>query len=37
MAVNPHLVHLERKIKSRNARIGIVGLGYVGLMLACPR
>ena len=34
MAVNPHLVDLERKIKSRSARIGIVGLGYVGLPLA---
>jgi UDP-N-acetyl-D-glucosamine dehydrogenase len=28
------LVDLERKIKSRSARIGIVGLGYVGLPLA---
>ncbi len=34
MAVNPHLVDLERKIKNRSARIGIVGLGYVGLPLA---
>ena len=25
---------LERKIKSRTARVGIVGLGYVGLPLA---
>ncbi len=34
MAVNSQLVALERKIKSRSARIGIVGLGYVGLPLA---
>ena len=34
MAVNPHRVDLERKIKNRGARIGIVGLGYVGLPLA---
>jgi UDP-N-acetyl-D-glucosamine dehydrogenase len=34
MAVNPRFVALERKIKSRSARIGIVGLGYVGLPLA---
>jgi len=34
MNVNPHFVALERKIKSRTARIGIVGLGYVGLPLA---
>ncbi len=25
---------LERKIKSRTARVGIIGLGYVGLPLA---
>jgi UDP-N-acetyl-D-glucosamine dehydrogenase len=34
MAVSPRLVALERKIKNRTARIGIVGLGYVGLPLA---
>jgi len=34
MAVSPHFVDLERKIKGRTARIGIVGLGYVGLPLA---
>jgi UDP-N-acetyl-D-glucosamine dehydrogenase len=34
MAVNPRFVALERKIKNRSARIGIVGLGYVGLPLA---
>jgi UDP-N-acetyl-D-glucosamine dehydrogenase len=34
MAVNPRFVALERKIKNRTARIGIVGLGYVGLPLA---
>jgi UDP-N-acetyl-D-glucosamine dehydrogenase len=34
MAVNPRFVALERKIKDRSARIGIVGLGYVGLPLA---
>jgi UDP-N-acetyl-D-glucosamine dehydrogenase len=34
MAVSPRLDVLERKIKSRTARIGIVGLGYVGLPLA---
>jgi molybdopterin/thiamine biosynthesis adenylyltransferase len=25
---------LEKEIRSRNARVGIVGLGYVGLPLA---
>ena len=34
MAANPRFVALERKIKNRTARIGIVGLGYVGLPLA---
>ncbi len=34
MAVNPRLGALERKIKNKSARIGIVGLGYVGLPLA---
>jgi UDP-N-acetyl-D-glucosamine dehydrogenase len=34
MAVSPHFAALERKIKDRTARIGIVGLGYVGLPLA---
>jgi len=34
MAVSPQFGALERKIKSRSARIGIVGLGYVGLPLA---
>ena len=34
MTVNPHFLALERKIKDRSARIGIVGLGYVGLPLA---
>jgi UDP-N-acetyl-D-glucosamine dehydrogenase len=34
MAPNPHLIDLERRIKNRSARIGIVGLGYVGLPLA---
>ena len=34
MAVNSYLVELERRIKDRSARIGIVGLGYVGLPLA---
>jgi len=34
MAVNPRFVALESKIKNRTARIGIVGLGYVGLPLA---
>ena len=34
MAFSPRLVTLERKIKNRTARIGIVGLGYVGLPLA---
>jgi UDP-N-acetyl-D-glucosamine dehydrogenase len=34
MAVNPRFLNLERKIKNRSARIGIVGLGYVGLPLA---
>jgi UDP-N-acetyl-D-glucosamine dehydrogenase len=34
MAVNKRYSVLERKIKDRSARIGIVGLGYVGLPLA---
>jgi UDP-N-acetyl-D-glucosamine dehydrogenase len=34
MAASPQFGALERKIKSRTARIGIVGLGYVGLPLA---
>jgi UDP-N-acetyl-D-glucosamine dehydrogenase len=34
MAVNPRYSALERKIKNKTARIGIVGLGYVGLPLA---
>jgi len=34
MAVNPQFGALERKIKSKSARIGIIGLGYVGLPLA---
>jgi UDP-N-acetyl-D-glucosamine dehydrogenase len=34
MAVNSGFVTLERRIKDRTARIGIVGLGYVGLPLA---
>jgi len=34
MAASPRFDALERKIKSKSARIGIVGLGYVGLPLA---
>jgi UDP-N-acetyl-D-glucosamine dehydrogenase len=34
MAVNARYAALERKIKDKTARIGIVGLGYVGLPLA---
>jgi UDP-N-acetyl-D-glucosamine dehydrogenase len=34
MTANPHLSALERRIADRTARIGIVGLGYVGLPLA---
>ena len=34
MAVTAQYAELERKIKSRTARIGMVGLGYVGLPLA---
>ena len=34
MAVPPRFSALERKIKNKSARIGIVGLGYVGLPLA---
>ena len=34
MAANPHFSALERRITERSARIGIVGLGYVGLPLA---
>src|SRR5512140_1569118 len=34
MPANPRFATLERKIKDRTARIGIVGLGYVGLPLA---
>jgi UDP-N-acetyl-D-glucosamine dehydrogenase len=34
MAANPRFVDLERRIRNKTARIGIVGLGYVGLPLA---
>jgi UDP-N-acetyl-D-glucosamine dehydrogenase len=34
MAANPRFAALESKIKDRSARLGIVGLGYVGLPLA---
>ena len=34
MSPNPHFETLERRISDRSARIGIVGLGYVGLPLA---
>ncbi len=34
MPGNPRFATLEGKIKNRSARIGIVGLGYVGLPLA---
>ncbi len=27
--------NLERKLKDKTAKIGIIGLGYVGLPLAC--
>jgi UDP-N-acetyl-D-glucosamine dehydrogenase len=32
--MNDHVRELERKIASREARIGVIGLGYVGLPLA---
>jgi len=32
--VKPHLETLEEKIRARTARVGVVGLGYVGLPLA---
>jgi UDP-N-acetyl-D-glucosamine dehydrogenase len=34
MIANPHFSALERRIANRSARIGIIGLGYVGLPLA---
>jgi len=34
MVANPHFRALERRIANRTARIGIIGLGYVGLPLA---
>lgn len=34
MSANAHASALERKINDRSARIGIVGLGYVGLPLS---
>ncbi len=34
MPAHSHFTALEKKIKDRTARIGIVGLGYVGLPLA---
>ena len=34
MAPNPRFTALESKIKDKSARLGIVGLGYVGLPLA---
>jgi UDP-N-acetyl-D-glucosamine dehydrogenase len=34
MTVNRHVRALERKVASRKARVGVVGLGYVGLPLA---
>lgn len=34
MAVNQHVRTLEEKVRSRTARIGVIGLGYVGLPLA---
>jgi UDP-N-acetyl-D-glucosamine dehydrogenase len=34
MSANPRLGALEKKIVDRSARIGIIGLGYVGLPLA---
>jgi UDP-N-acetyl-D-glucosamine dehydrogenase len=34
MATHPGFLKLERKIRDKTARIGIVGLGYVGLPLA---
>ena len=32
--LRPHAAQLENKIRTRSARVGIVGLGYVGLPLA---
>lgn len=32
--VNPHAIELHRKLAERTARVGVVGLGYVGLPLA---
>src|SRR5437764_7091033 len=34
LAIEPTAAILEEKIRSRTARVGIVGLGYVGLPLA---
>ncbi len=34
MATNPYLATLERKVARRTARVGVIGLGYVGLPLA---
>jgi hypothetical protein len=34
MGVHPHVRALERKVASREARVGVIGLGYVGLPLA---
>ena len=34
MAVNAHLESLKKKVDDRSARIGVVGLGYVGLPLS---
>jgi UDP-N-acetyl-D-glucosamine dehydrogenase len=34
LAANPYYTAIERKIRNKSARIGIVGLGYVGLPLA---
>jgi UDP-N-acetyl-D-glucosamine dehydrogenase len=34
MVANPHFSALSRRISDRSARIGIIGLGYVGLPLA---
>jgi UDP-N-acetyl-D-glucosamine dehydrogenase len=34
MAVNAHLETLKKKVDDRSARIGVVGLGYVGLPLS---
>jgi UDP-N-acetyl-D-mannosaminuronate dehydrogenase len=29
------MIELERRIREKNATIGVIGLGYVGLPLAC--